>query len=94
MKEKRYNLLIFASALIIVLIQIMISLNTGGFTGTDDQAVATIQEIAPNYEPWASNLLEYNRDWIETTLFALQAVLGLGIILFYILKNQNKKTAK
>ncbi|MFW6352572.1 MAG: energy-coupling factor ABC transporter substrate-binding protein [Bacteroidota bacterium] len=90
-RDKKYNLLIVASAVLIILIHILISLNTTGFSGTDDQAIAAIKEIDPDYQPWAANLLEYDKEWIEVALFTLQAALGLTIVLVYVLKRRSKK---
>lgn len=58
--------------------------------GTDDKSIELIQEIAPGYKPWASNIWEPQDDFSEKILFAVQASLGLGIIIFYILKQRRK----
>ena len=54
------------------------------FTGSDDQAEATIQKIRPDYEPWFHPLWEPPSGEIESLLFALQAALGAGFLGYYL----------
>ena len=54
------------------------------FVGTDGQAKEIIQELAPDYRPWFSSILEPPSGEIESLLFALQAALGAGIIGYYL----------
>jgi len=59
------------------------SLLLGGgseFTGTDNQAVAAIQEQDPGYEPWFSSVLPPLSPSVESGLFAAQAAIGGGIL--------------
>jgi cobalt/nickel transport protein len=50
------------------------------YTGTDNQAVSTIQQSDPGYEPWFSSLLPPLSPSVESGLFALQAALGGGVL--------------
>jgi cobalt transport protein len=81
---------IIISGLLIVILQILISSHFSTHIGTDDKSIDIIKEIAPGYKPWVGNVWEHTNNWGEITLFALQASLGLGIIIFYILKQRNK----
>lgn len=54
------------------------------FTGADGQAEGVIQELAPDYKPWFSSVLEPPSGEIESLLFSLQAALGAGIIGYYL----------
>lgn len=54
------------------------------FGGTDNQAQATIGEIAPAYQRWFEPLLEPASGQIESLLFALQAAIGAGIIGYWL----------
>jgi len=54
------------------------------FVGTDSQAEGVIQQLAPDYQPWAVPLMEPPSGEIESLLFALQAVLGAGFIGYYV----------
>lgn len=56
--------------------------------GSDDQSVSLIQDISPGYKPWVSSIWEPKSDAMEMVIFGLQAALGLGIIIFYILKQR------
>jgi cobalt/nickel transport protein len=84
------NIGIIICGLLIVLLQILISTHFSGHIGTDDKSIDIIKEIAPGYKPWIGNIWEHSNNRIETVLFAIQASLGLGIIIFYILKQRNK----
>jgi len=53
------------------------------FTGADGQVEGVIRQLAPDYQPWATPLLEPPSSEIESLLFALQAVLGAGFIGYY-----------
>lgn len=50
------------------------------FGGADGQAEEAIGEVAPDYAPWFSPLLEPPGGETESLLFALQAALGAGVI--------------
>jgi cobalt/nickel transport protein len=50
------------------------------YTGTDNQAVSTIQQSDPGYEPWFSSVLPPLSPSVESGLFALQAALGGGVL--------------
>ena len=45
------------------------------FGGADGKAEELIQEIKPDYKPWASNLIELPGGATESLLFALQAAI-------------------
>ena len=70
-----------------VLALVGISLFLGGsseYLGTDNQAVAAIQEQDPGYEPWFTSVLPPLSPSVESGLFAAQAALG-GCVLGYVL---------
>ncbi|QKS28944.1 MAG: Cobalt transport protein CbiN [Accumulibacter sp.] len=54
------------------------------FAGTDSQAQKAIAEIAPDYRPWFTPLLEPASGEIASLLFALQAAIGAGIIGYWL----------
>lgn len=62
------------------------------FGGADGAAEEIITEINPNYEAWASPILEPPGGETESLLFALQAALGAGVIGygFGVLKERSK----
>ncbi|EEB62290.1 energy-coupling factor ABC transporter substrate-binding protein [Corynebacterium amycolatum] len=62
------------------------------FAGTDSAATETIQEIDPNYEPWFEPLVGELPGEVESGLFALQAVIGAGV-LFYVIGFYRGKAA-
>ena len=70
-----------------VLALVSLSLLLGGgseFTGTDNQAVAAVQEQDPGYQPWFSSVLPPLSPSVESGLFAAQAALG-GAVLGYVI---------
>ena len=52
------------------------------FGGADGAAEEAIQEIDPDYEPWAESLIELPGGETESLLFCLQAALGSGVLCF------------
>ena len=54
------------------------------FKGSDDQASAAIQTLAPGYKPWFQSIYKTPGPEIDTLLFALQAAIGAAFIGYYI----------
>lgn len=54
------------------------------FGGADERAQQAIGQIAPDYQPWFSPLLEPASSEIASLLFALQAALGAGVIGYWL----------
>ncbi|MGI6546330.1 MAG: energy-coupling factor ABC transporter substrate-binding protein [Fastidiosipilaceae bacterium] len=52
------------------------------FEGSDGQAEEVIEELSPDYEPWAENIMEPPGGETESLLFSLQAALGSGVLFF------------
>lgn len=81
-KEKsvfKKNIFLIILVVIIGVFPLLIIKNSE-FGGADGKAEELIQEINPNYKPWASNLIELPGGETESLLFALQAAIGAGII--------------
>lgn len=89
--RKIINYTIIAIALILIVMQFFLAEIVSKFEGTDDQAVGIINELAPNYKPWATSVWEPSGEWGETFLFAFQTFIGLSIIVFYFIKKNGKK---
>lgn len=86
--RKLVNTIIIAVALGLIAMQFFLADIVSSFEGSDDQAVGLIEELAPNYKPWAESIWEPSGEWGETLLFALQTTLGLSIIVFYFIKRR------
>ncbi len=54
------------------------------FAGADDKAKNLVTEINPGYTPWFESIIEPASGEIASLLFALQAVLGAGVIGYYL----------
>lgn len=92
MKNKKIiNITIIIVALGLIAMQFFLADIVAEFEGTDDQAVGIINELAPNYEPWAESIWEPSGEWGETLLFAFQTTLGLSVIVFYFIKRNSKQ---
>lgn len=78
------NMLMLAAVVALAVLPLII--HHGGdaeFTGSDNQAEVVINQIRPDYKPWASPIWEPPSGEIESLLFALQAAIGAGLIGFY-----------
>lgn len=89
-KENIFLLLIVAVIVVIPLIWITDS----EFGGADGEAEGMISEVNPDYEPWASPLMEPPGGETESLLFALQAALGSGAVFFGIGYLKGKSSCK
>lgn len=54
------------------------------FTGSDDQASAAVQSLAPGYKPWYQSVYKSPSPEIDNLLFALQGAIGAGFIGYYV----------
>ena len=63
----------------------------GEFSGTDDKAVSTIQEINKSYQPWFEGIKLFESPEIISTFFAVQADIGAGFMGFYVGFMKGKK---
>ncbi len=84
--KKLYSILTIVFAVLIIVLQILMVQLFPNNQGTDDQSVEAIQELAPQYTPWVTNL--WSPDNAEQIIFSIQAILGLSIIVFYFIKQQ------
>ncbi|NTU90240.1 MAG: energy-coupling factor ABC transporter substrate-binding protein [Actinobacteria bacterium] len=85
--KKKQNALtgIIIGFLVVVLAVYPLVFNSASeFSGTDDQAVSVIAELAPDYVPWVDSLFKPPSSEIENLLFCLQAALGAGVVGYYL----------
>ena len=81
--KKKWPLVVGILALCAVIAVVPLALNTGSeFGGADGEAEALVTQIDPDYEPWASPVLEPPGGETESLLFCLQAAIGGGILGF------------
>ncbi len=67
---------------VVIAIVPLATISDSEFGGADGEAEALITEIDPDYEPWATSLIELPGAETESLLFCVQAALG-GIVLGY-----------
>ncbi len=82
-QSKKRSILINLMLILIVVILAIIPLfvaKDAEFGGADGKAEEAITEISADYEPWFSPIFEPKSGEIESSLFALQAAIGAGII--------------
>ena len=84
------NKKLIAGLLVVVLLLIVgpfLALKGAEFGGSDDAGSAMVEEIAGEYEPWFTPVLETLIDGelpgeIESLLFCVQTGIGVGILAF------------
>ena len=84
------NKKLIAGLLVVVLLLIVgpfLALKGAEFGGSDDAGSAMVEEIAVEYEPWFTPVLETLIDGelpgeIESLLFCVQTGIGVGILAF------------
>lgn len=92
MKLKNVNKNIVLGVLVILLMILPLMMNKeAAFEGSDGGAEEMIQEINPNYEPWANYLFEPPSGEIETLFFCIQTAIGTGVIFYYLGYSKGKK---
>ena len=74
------SLLLLALAAAIVVAPMVLPGIEGAFTGTDDVAGQAIEAARPGYTRWTEPLWSPPSKEVESTLFALQAAFGAGIL--------------
>lgn len=83
-KNTRITLLLIALAVVIAAFPLFF--NAGDpdaeepFAGADATAEVIVGEHNPDYEPWATPVLDDLPGEVESGLFALQAALGAGVV--------------
>lgn len=89
-KHKSNKKLVIALLLLALVIAFtpLFLLKDAEFGGADDAGNTLIEETDPDYEPWATPILEVILDGelpgeIESMLFCVQTGLGVGVIAFY-----------
>lgn len=75
-------LLLLAAVAALAIIPLLL-VRDSEFGGADGQAEAAIGEVAPDYVPWFTPLVEPPGGETESLLFALQAALGAGLIGYF-----------
>ncbi len=77
---------------VIMILAIAVVANAAiGLLGTDNQGVELIQGIDPNYQPWFSSFFTPTGG-LELLLFALQACLGLVVLIYFVRYLRRKRS--
>ena len=74
------SLLLLLAAAAIVAAPMVIPGIEGSFSGTDDVASAAIEAARPGFTRWTAPFWEPPSKEVESTIFALQAAFGAGIL--------------
>ena len=81
--KKKWPVVVLLLALCLVIAIVpLATISDSEFGGADGEAEALITEIDPDYEPWATSVIELPGAETESLLFCVQAALG-GIVLGY-----------
>jgi cobalt/nickel transport protein len=82
---RNQNIILLAAAALIAAIPLFMTIEGDDvFAGADEQAEAMVEELRPDYTPWAEALWEPPSGEIESLLFMLQAGLGAGLLGYYL----------
>jgi cobalt/nickel transport protein len=92
--KKAYRYVLVVLVIVALAVLPLLIYSDGEFGGTDDQAVAVIQNIDNNYRPWFKGFHFYESTEISSTIFALQAAIGAGVLGYYIGYSRGKQTKK
>lgn len=80
MKESKKKNLLLMLLVVAIVITPLLFMGDSEFEGADGQAEGVIEEINPDFEPWAEPLWEPPSGEIESLLFSLQVAIGAGAI--------------
>ncbi|AFK20905.1 cobalt ABC transporter substrate-binding protein (plasmid) [Haloferax mediterranei ATCC 33500] len=73
-----------AVGVLVVFAIILSTMAVAGLGATDEQAVATIEDKAPDYSPWASSVWSPPGGYGELALFALQGGVAAFVLAYYV----------
>lgn len=82
MKKNITVVLVLLLLVVVIAVTPLLLIKDSEFGGADGAAEDAITAINPNYQPWASSLLELPGGETESLLFCLQAGIGAGIFGF------------
>ena len=77
--SSKTNLLLLLLVVAIVITPLLF-MGDSEFEGADGQAEGIIEQINPDFEPWAEPLLEPPSGEVESLLFSVQVAIGAGAI--------------
>ena len=87
-KNKKLVIVLLIVAALIAIIP-FVALRGAAFGGSDDAGSQVVEEVSPDYEPWATPVLENAIGGelpgeIESLLFCIQTGIGVGVIAFFV----------
>lgn len=86
-KNGKIVLLLLAICVVLTIIPFMVASKDAEFGGADDAAGEIVEELNPDYVPWAEPVLEKILGGeipgeTESLLFCLQAAIGAGVLCY------------
>lgn len=86
-KNGKIVLLLLAACVVLTIIPFMVASKDAEFGGADDAAGEIVEELNPDYVPWAEPVLEKILGGeipgeTESLLFCLQAAIGAGVLCY------------
>ncbi len=84
------NLLLIALVLLIVIVPLVMNPNHE-FGGADGEAMALVESSSEGFEPWFNSIWTPPSGEIESLLFAVQAALGSGVLMYILGYLKGKK---
>lgn len=80
---RKQNWILLLLAIAIIVAPLIIKMGSE-FEGADDQAEGVIEEVAPDYVPWAEPFWEPPSGEVESLLFSVQVAIG-AVAIGYVL---------
>ncbi len=86
-KDRKTAIVLIIIALVIIAVPLFV-LKGAEFGGSDDAGSQKVEEIAGDYEPWFTPVLETALNGeipgeVESLLFCVQTGIGVGVIAFF-----------
>lgn len=86
-KNGKIVLLLLAACVVLTILPFMVASKDAEFGGADDAAGEIVEELNPDYVPWAEPVLEKILGGeipgeTESLLFCLQAAIGAGVLCY------------
>ncbi len=81
---------VLAAVTIVCLIGAVAMVNLGGLQGTDDKGGEAVQDLVPDFAPWANSLLELD-DTTEIIMFIVQGLIGAVLLVYVFMRWRRRK---